>query len=88
MNDWFTYNYNILFKDLTFYFTIIKYIIYFFIGAFVLLLLNLIKNIMIRSFSFFKNIHSKEYMILNLKKLSKIILFIFTSIIIGIIVLN
>ncbi len=88
MNEWFFEQYNYILKDFSFYINLFRYLVYFIIGAFILLLLNVMKNLIKKIVKFCINIGSKQHLFLNLKKIAKLFLFIFTSLIIGIIILH
>ncbi len=66
-------------KEIGFYFNILKLIFYFFIGAFVLLIINNLRKLIVFFFSRF----SKEKLLTRLNSIFKVFVFVLVSIFIG-----
>ena len=66
-------------NEIGFYFNILKLIFYFFIGAFVLLIINNLRKLIVFFFSRF----SKEKLLTRLNSIFKVFIFVLVSILIG-----
>ena len=66
-------------NEIGFYFNILKLIFYFFIGAFVLLIINNLRKLIVFFFSRF----SKEKLLTRLNSIFKVFVFVLVSIFIG-----